>query len=239
MSSQISLNHGQFQDMTLMNQVDLTICDPPDNQRMKYHNYDDNLPRVEYILLLKKWIIKACKITNGPVFFSFAEQWIPYVEHIISANNILLVQRLYWHYTFGQNNKKRYSPCMRPIYWLNDNTIYPDAIKIPSARQTKYKDKRAKSGGKMPSNIWEFPRVCGTFKEKRKWHCTQHPEALIKRIIAGHSLPGDTVLSPFIGSGTDAYVCYELNRNCIGIDISKFYIDKIKEEFLNRYGITI
>jgi len=118
---------------------------------------------------------------------------------------------------------------------LNKNIIYPESIYVPSARQEKYGDKRANPKGKMPSNLWEFPRVCGTFKEKRAWHETQHPEALIKRIILGHSKPGDTVLDAFIGSGTTAIVCNELgNRNCVGIDQSQFYLDKIQEELNGR-----
>ncbi len=56
----------------------------------------------------------------------------------------------------------------------------------------------------------------------------------MERIILGHSLPGDCVLDGFIGSGTTAYVCQKLNRNCIGVDVSKFYLDKITEEYDER-----
>ena len=52
----------------------------------------------------------------------------------------------------------------------------------------------------------------------------------MKRIILGHSRPGDAVLDPFVGSGTTAIVCQAINRNCIGIDQSQFYIEQIKEE---------
>jgi len=116
------------------------------------------------------------------------------------------------------------------LYWLNDKRIFPQRIRVPSARQVKYNDRRAKDGGKMPDNLWEFSRVCGTFREKRKWHPCQLPEQMIERIIFGHSNPGDTVLDPFVGSGTTLYCCDRLSRHVVGIDQSQLYLDKIREE---------
>jgi len=226
----INLLCGKFEEIDFKDKkFDLIFMDPPDNEGRKYENYSDNLLDNQYINLLNEWIYKACKISTGPVFVSFASKWIPYIENIITDNSLRLIQRIYWRYTFGQSNKTRYTPSVRPIYWLNNDTIYPENIKVPSARQEKYGDKRAASGGKMPDNVWDFSRICGTFKEKRKWHCTQHPEALLERIILGHSKPGDSILDPFIGSGTTAIVCKKLNRDCFGVDMSQFYIDKIKE----------
>lgn len=226
------LIEGAFEtiDPQQIGKIQLTFLDPPDNEGRSYHDYKDKLSETHYTCLLRQWIDKACRITNGPVFVSIAEKWVGEVEHLIRDGHVSLVRRLYWHYTFGQNNKKSYSPCIRPIYWLNSPIIYPKEIYIPSARQEKYGDKRANPEGKMPSNVWDFPRVCGTFKERRKWHPTQHPEELMKRIILGHSKPGDTVLDPFIGSGTTALVCRATKRKCIGIDISDFYLSKIIEE---------
>jgi adenine specific DNA methylase Mod len=77
----------------------------------------------------------------------------------------------------------------------------------------------------MPNDVWkEFPRVCGTFKERAGWHPCQMPESLLKRIIAASSNPGDCVLDPFSGSGTTAAAAYQLNRNFAAIEISQDYV---------------
>lgn len=237
--SYIQLICNKFEKVKSYNtpKFNLTFMDQPDNCKLGYEGYNDNLSIAEYKSLLDIWLCFACELTDGPVFISFAPNWTYEIEDAIYKNKIKLIQRLYWHWTFGQNRKDRYVPSLRPIYWLNKGTIYPDNIKVPSARQIKYGDKRAKAGGRLPDNVWNFNRVCGTFKEKRKWHITQHPEALIKRIILGHSKEGDLVFDPFVGSGTTAYQAYENNRNFIGMDISEFYINKIKEEFLIKYGV--
>jgi site-specific DNA-methyltransferase (adenine-specific) len=197
---------GKFEEISIKENIKLCFLDPPDNEGRAYENYKDNLTDGEYVGLLNKWMELACEITNGPVFFSVAEKWINEIEHILAFGHIKLIQRIWWHYTFGQAQKLRYTPCVRPIYWLNKPVIYPDAIKVPSDRQLKYNDKRAAYGGKLPSNVWKFSRICGTFKEKRRWHVNQHPEALMERIVLGHSREGDWILDGFIGKCLNCYL---------------------------------
>jgi modification methylase len=68
---------------------------------------------------------------------------------------------------------------------------------------------------------WHIP-VCGGPERIRvggkKVHSTQKPEALLHRIITACSNPGDTVLDPFLGTGTTGAVAKRLGRNFIGID---------------------
>ncbi len=55
---------------------------------------------------------------------------------------------------------------------------------------------------------------------ERTGYATQKPKALIERIIKASSNEGDTVADYYLGSGTTAVVCKELNRNFIGCDIN-------------------
>jgi hypothetical protein len=66
---------------------------------------------------------------------------------------------------------------------------HTDAIRVPSARM-KHGDKRADRRGRVPDDIWEFPRVCGNYAERRQWAVTQHPEALIERLVRMSCRPG-------------------------------------------------
>ena len=51
-------------------------------------------------------------------------------------------------------------------------------------------------------------------------YATQKPLKLLERIIKASSNEGDTVADYYLGSGTTAVVCKELNRNFIGCDIN-------------------
>src|SRR5206468_7850222 len=77
-------------------------------------------------------------------------------------------------------------------------------------------------------DVWHFPRVCGTFKERAGWHGCQMPEQLLGRIIKACSRPGETVLDPFGGSGTTLVVAKKLQRNFIGFELSKNYAAQIQ-----------
>ncbi len=100
-------------------------------------------------------------------------------------------------------------------------------IRIPSARQLVYKDKRANPIGKIPDDVWQFSRVCGTFKERIGKHPCQMPEDLLELIIKTSSNKGDIVLDPFGGTGTTVAVAKKLKRNYLTMEISQDYYNII------------
>lgn len=229
----IKLIHGKFESTPIskIGKIDLIIGDPPDNIGLQYSSFKDKCPDLEYETNIRRWLSDMRLLTDGPIFFTFNEKWTRIVENATEHLGLPIIQRIQWYYTFGQDqtSKGKYALCYRPLYWLNSDYVRPEQIKVPSARQEKYKDKRAAKGGKMPHNVWTFSRICGTFKERRKWSPTQLPEALVERIIKGHCCPGGRVLDPFIGSGTTAIECERLGLDCVGIDVSKPCIQKTAE----------
>ena len=56
-----------------------------------------------------------------------------------------------------------------------------------------------------------------------KLHLTQKPVNLMLQFIELSSKVGDTILDPFIGSGTTAIACKRANRHYIGFEINKDY----------------
>lgn len=229
----VKLIHGKFELTPIENigKTDLIIADPPDNIGMKYEGFIDKKPEGEYEADIRLWLSIMANLTDGPIFFTFNEKWIRIVENAIVEIGIPLIQRLQWYFTFGQDqtSKGKYALCHRPIYWLNSDYVRPEQIKIPSARQAKYNDKRAAKGGKMPSSVWEYSRICGTFKERRNWGPTQLPEDFVERIVKGHCRPNGRVLDPFISTGTTAIVCQQLGLDCVGIEVSEPIISRTAE----------
>jgi site-specific DNA-methyltransferase (adenine-specific) len=75
----------------------------------------------------------------------------------------------------------------------------------------------------------------------RSWHQerlhypTQKPRALLERIIAASSNPGDTVLDPFCGCGTAVDAAQKLGRQWIGIDITHIAIGMIEDRMRSGY----
>ncbi len=67
------------------------------------------------------------------------------------------------------------------------------------------------------------------------------PDELPKRLIKMFSFPGETILDPFMESGTTASVAKRLNRNSVGYEINPDFIPIIKEKIggQNLYDRTI
>lgn len=61
-------------------------------------------------------------------------------------------------------------------------------------------------------------------------HEAMFPEELPKRLIKMFSFVEDTILDPFLGSGTTAKVANELERNAVGYEINPEFLQTIKEK---------
>jgi site-specific DNA-methyltransferase (adenine-specific) len=57
-----------------------------------------------------------------------------------------------------------------------------------------------------------------------KEHPAAYPEELVYRLVKFYSYVGDTILDPFLGSGTTLKVCKNTNRNGIGIEMDSKYV---------------
>ena len=76
-----------------------------------------------------------------------------------------------------------------------------------------------------PTNMLHLATECNN-----KNHSAAFPEGLPEWFIRLFTQPGDTVLDPFMGSGTTNFVAQRMNRNSIGIEIKKEYYDRVQEQ---------
>lgn len=74
------------------------------------------------------------------------------------------------------------------------------------------------------AGVWEIPG------ESRAWegHPAPFPEELPRRLIKLLSFPGDTILDPFVGSGTTAVIAYRLGRKCFGYDFNPEFVNSAR-----------
>jgi site-specific DNA-methyltransferase (adenine-specific) len=125
-----------------------------------------------------------------------------------------------------------------PMYYYPDNLLESiiifqkgkfDYHSIPKdIREASKIDVREFSNNKWYMTLWEMTNVLpGSELEK---DVAAFPEELPYRIIKLFSYVGETVLDPFVGSGTTMKVAKNLGRNSIGIEIKKSLIPVIKKK---------
>ena len=97
---------------------------------------------------------------------------------------------------------------------------YPDS-KVKRPRLKRYLNEMS---GRIHDNIWLDISPLNSQAAERLGYPTQKPLALLERIIAASSNPGDVVLDPFCGCGTAVAAAEKLGRKWIGIDITHLSI---------------
>ncbi|MDR2756946.1 MAG: site-specific DNA-methyltransferase [Planctomycetaceae bacterium] len=243
--------------------VDLVFADPPFNIGYKYDVYDDKLNDNDYWNWSKQWITEVYRLLkpDGTFWLAIGDEYAAELKMIATRELGFICRNwVIWYYTFGVNCKQKFTRSHVHLFYFvknaNQFTFNDDAIRIPSARQLVYKDKRANPKGRLPDDTWvlrpqelehEFgfdkdtwfiSRVCGTFKEREGWHGCQMPEAILERIITISSHPNEKILDPFLGSGTTVVTAQKLGRQFLGFELSKEYWEQCQKR-LNLFGKNI
>jgi len=230
--------------------IDLAFADPPFNIGYEYDVYDDKLEAEHYLEWSQRWtaqVVRLLKLT-GTFWLAIGDEYAAELKVMLQREHGLTCRSwVVWYYTFGVNCKAKFSRSHAHLFYMvkdaENFTFNADdpAIRVPSARQLVYGDKRANPKGRLPDDTWilrpqdtpdsfqshedtwYFPRVNGTFKERKGWHGCQMPEQLLGRIIRACSQSGETVLDPFTGSGTTLAVAKKLGRQFLGFEMSEEY----------------
>jgi site-specific DNA-methyltransferase (adenine-specific) len=90
------------------------------------------------------------------------------------------------------------------------------------------------NGGVMGS-VWTDIAPLNSQAEERLGYPTQKPLALLLRIIAASSMPGDVVLDPFCGGGTALDAAQQLGRQWLGVEATPLAVGLVQRRLLQRY----
>lgn len=214
---------------------EMVFADPPDNIGLKYEGYRDKLSPLEYSAFLNAIVAGSMRVSDV-LWLSFnSRHTLAVADAVRSTGEDFDVKPCIQTFTFFQQRSSDLGNANRPLWRVSRRgklRLYPEAIRIPSWRLLNG-DKRANPDGMVPGDVFDFPRVTGNSKAKRKWHKTQLNEGLVERAIKLCTEEGDRVLDPFAGTGTTGRVCDRIGRHCTMIENSQVYCDRIAEEWAN------
>ncbi len=83
--------------------------------------------------------------------------------------------------------------------------------------------KRWRGGGSHA--VWTHPIVLNRSHSDPRLHTTQKPEPLMVELVSLFTDPGETILDPFMGSGTTLAAAKRLGRKAIGIEMQEQYCE--------------
>ena len=169
---------------------------------------------------------------------------------IFKKHNLKLRNRIVWHFGHGLHASNRFSGRYETILWFsktNDYIFNLDDVRVPSKYPGKRHFKGPKKGelsgnpkGKNPADVWEIlikdwenelwniPNVKSNHPEKTEHPC-QYPIELVERCVLALTNEKSWVLDPFAGVGSTMIASIKNNRNVIGIEKEKKYVDITKQ----------
>jgi len=185
--------------------IDLVLTDPPYNVGKQFGEWNEG--KVFDKEFHNEWLAEANRVINpcgGGMYMFWAG-----MTHLKPMIDIFgdFRQLIYWTKPFAMmvKNRKGYHCFTELIFWkvMSDDFYFNVA-----ENQKDY-----------------FTTTSCMQRPLEHSHPTQKPLPIIKRLILASSKETDTILDPFMGSGTTGVACKELGRNFIGIEIEPKYFE--------------
>lgn len=229
----IETYHADFLDASRSDNfmVDLTVTSPPYNVDISYDVYNDKQEYGEYLDFSRNYLSKILDITNstGRLCLNIPIDKNKGGQQSVLADITTIAKEVGWKYhstiLWNEGNISKKTAWGS---WLSASAPY--VIAPVEAIVVLYKDEwKRRHKGKSTINRDEFIQwTTGlwTFsgeKKRKSGHPAAFPRELPRRCIKLFSFEGDTILDPFMGSGTTLIEACDQNRRAIGFDISEKY----------------
>lgn len=204
--------------LSVANTADLIIADPPYGANQA--EWDKAKPNVEI------WDILSSTLKTGATLYYWGF-WGD-ADWILSngkRTGLTPLSRIVWWFRTGRPEKAAYrEDTEQAIYFSKGEplTFNPESDLEPYEDDSNYK--RYNRTGKHPGCVWIASRVFHNHPEN-VGHETQKPLNIISKMIRISSNPNDTVIDPYMGSGTTLRAAKELNRQAIGVEINERYCE--------------
>jgi len=220
------------------NSFDLIFADPPYNLQLEKILRRPDHSKVNGVT--EEWD----QFKDFKDYDNFTRNWLKAARKVLKDDGSLWVIGTY-------HNIFRIGTILQDLgFWILNDVVWIKTNPMPNFRGTRFsnahetiiwcsKNKKSKYTfnynlmKSLNDNIqmrsdWIFPICNGSERLKSngfKIHPTQKPESILTRIILSATKPGDLVLDPFFGTGTTGAVSKKYNRNFVGIEIDKKYIN--------------
>jgi site-specific DNA-methyltransferase (adenine-specific)/adenine-specific DNA-methyltransferase len=219
-------------------EFNLIIADPPYNLNKDFGQWKETEKRGEWKEWCRSWLAETYRLLSaqGNIFVYGIHHHQCWVQCMMYEAGFIYRRQIIWTYEngFAGYGKRSLNAHYEPLLWFSKTKDYIfHAIREPYKSQERLKHKIIKNGktwipnpdGRMAGDVWSFPVLAGRrFRDEKVNHPTQKPLAISRRIVKHFSNPGDTVLIPFVGSGSECVAAAQEGRGFIGFELNPDYV---------------
>ena len=228
------------------NLIDLIVTSPPYNVDIHYNSFQDDIPYEKYLEFTEKWLIKAYSLMksdgrmclNIPLDKSKGRKGAGFQS--VYADIVNIAKKVGWKYfstiIWNEGNISRRTAWGS---WMSARAPYviaPVEVIVIFYKEKWQKIKKGKSDisrkefMEWTNGVWTFSGE----SKKKVGHPAPFPLELPRRCIKLFSFVGDTVLDPFLGSGSTLIAAALLDRKGIGVEIDENYCNLAKKRVIKE-----
>jgi site-specific DNA-methyltransferase (adenine-specific)/adenine-specific DNA-methyltransferase len=229
----------------------LIIADPPYNLGKDFGLWKEKDRKEQWLPWCKQWLGECCRVLgdNGSIFVYGIHHHLCWLQCHLYELGLLYRRQIIWHYENGfAGYSKTLAAHYEPLLWFSKGkgfTYHP--IREPYKSTERLKHRIWKNGrewkpnpdGRMAGDVWKFPTLAGRrFAAEKVEHPTQKPLSISNRIIRHFSNPGNLVVVPFAGSGSECVAAAMNGRRFVGFELNPNYIAVAEARILSAAGKT-
>lgn len=227
----------------------LIIADPPYNLGKDFGPWKETEQRSGWKEWMREWLSEALRVLSdqGNIFVYGIHHHQCWVQCMMYELGFDYRRQIIWHYENGYAGygERSLSACYESLLWFSKTKHYIyHTIREPYKSKERLKHKITKNGkvwtphpeGRLGGDVWAFPTLAGRrFQDEKVGHPTQKPLSISTRIVRHFCDPGDTVLVPFAGSGTECIAAVTEGRGYLGFELNPTYIDLAKKRLADAH----
>lgn len=215
--------------------VDLIVTSPPYNVGIEYSTHDDAHTYEAYLTFSERWLTQAYRVSrpDGRLCMNIPLDKNKGGHQSVCADVTTIAKRVGWKYhatiVWNEGNISRRTAWGS---WMSASApfvIAPVEVIVVMYKQRWKKDRKPGAVSDITrqefmewtNGVWVFSGE----SKKRIGHPAPFPRELPRRCIKLFSYVGETVLDPFVGSGTTLLEAHENNRVGIGFEIALEYCE--------------
>ena len=217
----------------------LIVADPPYNLGKMFGRWKEYRDVSQWLPWSKKWLKECTRILapGGSLFVYGIHHYQCYIQCALYELGLQYRRQIVWNYEngFAGYGSSTLAAMYEPILWFSKGERYTyHPIREPYKSTERLKHKITKNGkiwtphpeGRLAGDVWKFPTLAGRrFAKEKVAHPTQKPLALSYRIVKHFSNPGDLIVVPFVGSGTECVAAMMAGRLFWGCDTNPDYVE--------------